>query len=230
MKFNRSTSLTVFIAAAAIFAAAAGLAQDERRKEEKPKTLTLDVYALETCPISGRKLGDDAVVKKIDGREVRFCCRGCAGAFEDEKEKYFKEIDEKLIKQQKPHYPLEKCVVAGRALEDAEDPQDVIHQGRLVRLCCPRCVERFKNDPDRYIAKLDEAIIKQQRESYPLKNCVIGGPLGSMGKPAEVIVGGTLVRFCCAGCESGFKKNPAKHLATIHEAWKKKHEDAEKKD
>jgi YHS domain-containing protein len=145
--------------------------------------------------------------------------------FEKNKDKHFAAIDQKLIERQKAHYPLDACIVSGRKLDDSDTVHDMIHEGRLVRFCCPNCPRRFNADPDRYMVRLDEAIIKQQRERYPLNTCVVAGmELGSMGEPYERIVGGTLVRFCCAGCVGGFKDNPMKHLATIRDAWRKQHE------
>lgn len=204
---------------------------DRNNTSHDRKTLTLNVYTLDTCPVSGMELGSmgDPAVREYehDGakREVRFCCPPCIDPFEKDKDKHFAAIDEKLIEQQKAHYPLDACIVSGRKLEESDTVFDMIHEGRLVRFCCPNCPRRFKADPDRYMAQLDEAIIKQQRENYPLDTCVVAGmELGSMGEPDEVIVGGTLVRFCCAGCRGGFKDNPMKHLATIREAWQKQHE------
>lgn len=197
------------------------------------KPITMNVYALDTCPVSGQELGSmgDPVVKAYDRdgakREVRFCCPPCIETFEKDKDKHFAEIDKTLIEQQKAHYPLETCLVSGRSLEDSDTIVDHIHEGRLVRFCCPGCPARFKADPDRYMVQLDEAIIKQQRERYPLDTCVVaGGKLGSMGEPDEVIVGGTLVRFCCAGCRGGFKDDPVKHLAKIRDAWRQQHDNA----
>jgi YHS domain-containing protein len=31
----------------------------------------------------------------------------------------------------------------------------VDHEGRRIYFCCPACVEKFREDPDRYLAKLD---------------------------------------------------------------------------
>lgn len=231
----KSITTILAIISIAFIAAFASIAPADNRTDEKadadPKPLTMNVYALDTCPVSGEKLGSmgDPVVKeyrtKFGMREVRFCCDGCVEPFNKELEENIKEIDEKLIEQQKAHYPLKECIVSGRSLEESDTVFDIIYQGRLVRFCCPGCPSRFMADPDRYMVRLDEAIIKQQREHYPLDTCVVaGGKLGSMGEPDDIIVGGTLVRFCCAGCRGGFKDNPMKHLATIRDAWRKQHE------
>lgn len=230
---GRTRRFGIFSAAAALaLVAGAPLVAEPKQSEDDRDTLTLNVYTLETCPISGAKLGSmgDPVIKQYehDGeqREVRFCCAGCTGGFEEDMEAKFKEIDQQLIEQQLPHYALDACPVSGRSLEDVDEPVNMIHEGRLVRFCCDRCPVRFKRDPARYMSKLDEAVIKQQRENYPLDTCVVGKmELGSMGEPHEIIVGGTLVRFCCAGCVDGFKENPADHLATIRNAWAEHHED-----
>ncbi len=63
----------------------------------------------------------------------------------------------------KADYPLKTCVVSGEELGgDMGDTVDyVYHQegkpDRLVKLCCSKCVARFKKDPAKYLKKLDEA-------------------------------------------------------------------------
>lgn len=51
---------------------------------------------------------------------------------------------------------------------------------------------------------------------YPFDSCIVSGePLGSMGEAIVQVHEGREVKFCCKGCVKGFKKDPAKHLATI---------------
>lgn len=47
-------------------------------------------YPLDTCPVSGEKLGSmgDPVVVDHGGVEVRLCCRGCLKAFNADPKKY----------------------------------------------------------------------------------------------------------------------------------------------
>jgi len=188
------------------------------------------IYPLDTCPVTGKELGSmgDPVVKmyEVEGRgerEVRFCCAGCPPKFEKDQAKYWKEIDEKIIEQQKEHYPLETCIVSGDALggdPGMGEPVDYIYRNRLVRFCCEGCISDFEAEPEKHLATLDEAIRKAEREKYPLKTCVVSGEeLGSMGAPIEVIAGNRLLLFCCKGCISEFKKEPAKAITAINEAW-----------
>ncbi len=180
-------------------------------------------YTLSTCPVSGEALGSmgDPVVKVIDGREVRFCCAMCVGRFEKNKDELFKQIDEQMIADQLPYYPMTTCAISGEPLfEDGEDIAiNRIYANRLVRLCCSMCVKEFNKDPGVYIAKIDQAAADAQRENYPLDRCMIGGKLGSMGEPSEIVLAGRLIRFCCPMCEPKVIENPSKYLSKLDQAW-----------
>jgi len=172
-----------------------------------------DLYPLDSCPVSGAKL-DEAVVKEFEGREVRFCCNNCPGGFEGDLTAAFAKLDAQLIEAQADFYPLDVCINSGASLEGREPVQFVIGN-RLVKTCCTNCQARVEADPAAFIAKLDEAVIEKQSENYPATDCPVGGELGSMGEPVNMVVGNRLVKLCCAGCERGVKKDPAKHVALI---------------
>lgn len=109
----------------------------------------------------------------------------------------------KLIAQQLPTYPLTICPVSHDSLEAMGKPLDLLHEGRLVRLCCKGCVKDFKKDPATtatILKSIDEGVIKAQKDSYPLHTCPVSGEeLGGMGEPLEVVHGTRLVRLCCKG-------------------------------
>jgi YHS domain-containing protein len=184
-----------------------------------------DPYTLDTCPISGMKLGamGEAIVKVYDGREVRFCCNGCPEKFEADMEANFKKLDAKLVENQLPYYPLTTCVVSGEPLSaNGEDvAMNMIFGNRLVRLCCKECISDFKADPAAYTAKLDAAVMAAQRESYPLDTCVVSDEElgGDMGEVIEVVVANRLVRLCCKGCKKDLLKDPASFVKTLDAAW-----------
>jgi len=194
----------------------------EAAKEEERKS---EPYTLTTCPVSGEKLGSmgDPIVMTVADREVRLCCKGCVGRIEKDPQKYLESVDSALAKQQKPYYPLATCLVTGDPLvEDGKDiAVDVIVKNRLFRVCCKGCVKDLAEKENEYFTKLDAAVVKVQRENYPLTNCVVRekSELGSMGDPIEIVVGNRLVRFCCKGCLPKFDAEPAKFLATIDAAW-----------
>lgn len=188
----------------------------------------VSIYPLDTCPVSGEKLGEmgDPVVRVYDGREVRFCCPKCVAKFEANKKKYFAEIDEKIIAQQLPLYPLLTCPVSGEPLTDAGEDigVNVVYDNRLLRFCCHKCVKTFEKSPEAYLAKVDKAIIAQQSRHYPLDVCVVSGErLGHKGEPVDRVYAGRLVRFCCKDCIVTFEKDPMKYLAKIDAAWAAEH-------
>ncbi len=55
----------------------------------KPKPYTLD-----TCIVSGDKIGSmgDAIVVVRDGREIKFCCKGCIADFDKDPAKFLAKI------------------------------------------------------------------------------------------------------------------------------------------
>ena len=55
-------------------------------------------------------------------------------------------------------YPLDVCVVSGQKLGSMGDPVVLIHKGREVKLCCAGCKGAFEKDPEKYLAKVDEAV------------------------------------------------------------------------
>jgi len=231
MTRNRFGFTALLGGACITLASAAALAQhsghDAAPNQTDPnRELKSDPYPLDTCPVSGEKLGGmgDPVVKTYDGREVRFCCNNCVKKFEADKAGYWKKIDEQIVKSQLPFYPLTTCPITGEALGGMGEPVNYVYNNRLVRFCCNNCVKKFVKDPKATLAMLDEAVIKQQMEHYPLTTCVVTDEvIGSdeAEEPVDIISNNHLVRLCCKGCIKKFEKEPATFLAKIDEAWKK---------
>ena len=175
-----------------------------------------DIYSLGTCPISGKELGPKAEKKTYDGREVRFCCGGCPGAFEKDLEASFAKLDEKMIEAQDAHYPLETCVIKGEEHALGDSPISLIVNNRLVKVCCKGCVGKAKDNAEETIATLDAAVIAKQGKAYPLEGCIVSDEkLGSMGEPIDYVVGNQLVKFCCKSCKGAFDNDPTKFLAKL---------------
>ncbi len=118
-----------------------------------------DPYPLKRCPVSGRTLGENAVVREIDGREVRFCCEDCPDRFESAKAELFAKIDAELTAAQLPDYPTDECIVTGAPMTlDRKDVSiNIIYRNRLVRVCCEDCRAQFESAPEHYLSLLDEA-------------------------------------------------------------------------
>ncbi len=212
-------TLTAFSCLAAVLM---GLAQDTVKRSGAP-------YLLDVCAVSGRALpanggevliisgNDDA---SLNGREMRFCCGGCKARFEKDPKSFIPAVDTLMIADQTPRYPNMNCVVMlDEPMPDprgpeANDCKRIIHKNRLVRLCCSKCVRRFKRNPDGYLAAIDTQAMKDQMESYPLKTCVLTDrPLGE--KPIRFMVGDRLVMTCCGGCKSKVEANPRIYVAKL---------------
>ena len=228
--FIITTSLTLLA-----WAAPSAIAQDagshDSHQHADPKQtpageLKSDPYPLDVCPVSGGKLGTmgDPVVKTIDGREVRFCCAACIDRFEADKATYWQKIDKEIVKEQMPFYPLAVCPISGEELGgEMGEPVDYVFNNRLVRFCCKSCVSKFLKDPKPMLAKLDEAVIAQQKAHYPMTTCMVSGETlgGEMGEPVERVYNNHLLRLCCKGCIKDFEKNPARFLGMLDGAWRK---------
>jgi hypothetical protein len=175
-----------------------------------------DPYTLGTCAVSGKDAwakGDPLVIIH-EGREVKTCCKNCKSKFEADPAKFLPGIDAKIIAQQDKHYPLTTCVVGGGALDSKGEPVVLVVNNRLVKLCCNGCKKKVKANPAGFIAKLDEAAIAKQNDSYNLKKCPIGGEdLGDKAK--NIVLGNRLVKLCCAGCKKKVNANPAKVFAML---------------
>lgn len=178
------------------------------------------IYPLPTCAVCGEAFDAESapVVLEDDGREIRYCAKKCEGTFKQNPSLYLKELDQSIIDDQLPFYPVSTCLVSGKAFGgDMGEPADYLYKNRLVRFCCMSCLSSFNKKPDEYVAKLDEAVIAAQLEDYPADTCpVAGGKLGGMGEPYNYVFAGRLVRFCCGGCIGGFKSNPTAALAAVY--------------
>ena len=173
-----------------------------RNVMKKRNVLALFAAALLAGPVALAALGDGAQDKA------------------EKAEKADPAVDEAaIIAVQLPSYPLTTCPISGKEIEGAEDAKDIVHEGRLVRLCCGMCKKGFAKDPAKYIAMVDAAVVKAQLATYPLETCPISGEkLGGMGEPIDYVYGTRLVRFCCKGCPKDFKKDPAKTMAVVDAA------------
>jgi len=181
-----------------------------------------DPYLLDVDAASGEALGpvDKQVILQYEGREFRFAGEKTAATFRADSAKYIQAIDEKMIAQQLPFYPLDTCVVSGEKLGgEMGEPINIVYKNRLVRFCCKGCKKAFAKDPAGQIAKIDRAVAEKQRKNYGLTTCVVsGGKLGGMGDPIDYVFGNRLVRLCCKGCTKKLTKDPLAYLAKIDAA------------
>jgi YHS domain-containing protein len=121
-------------------------------------TQQLPFYPLQTCPVSGEKLGKmgEPIDLVYRNRLVRLCCKGCKSKFLKDSGKFVTKLDAAVVAAQGPKYSLKTCVVSGEELGgEMGEPIDYVVGNRLVRLCCKGCKKKVSKDPLTYLAKLD---------------------------------------------------------------------------
>lgn len=220
-------SVLALIALAGL-APAASLAQHDGHKpaaqpaaHADAKARVGDPYPFNTCPISGMELGSmgEPPVKVYEGREVRYCCAGCFPKFERDVAASLAKLDEKIVKDQRPLYPLKTSVASGKPLP--EKPVEAVVGNRLFLLGDEAEKAALGKDPKKYLLALDQAVIEAQGKDYPLSKCPVSGEaLDSMGGPVDVVVASRLVRLCCDGCKDDVEKTPARFVAAVDAARK----------
>ena len=200
-----ATALPLAVAAALSLGPAANSSAEASEPASDPA-----LHPLATCAVSGTPLGDDTVSLRHDGRELRFCAEACKEQFGADPSAHLAALDARLLADQDALYPLETCVVSGQPLTAQGEPFAFLHGNRLVKLCCEGCRGGFEKDPTKHLATLDAAAIADQVGDYPLDTCAVTGmQLGGMGAPDDYVLGGRLVRLCCAGCRPAVADDPA---------------------
>lgn len=178
-----------------------------------------DPYPLAKCVVREAPLDETAETVFDAERDLRVCCLGCVGEFEQAYAMWIELVDERILDQQRPVYPLKECVVDGKPLDDFAE--DVVFRNRLFRLCCTDCQEELKRHPAKYFEKLNKAVIARQKAGYPLKTCLVSGqPLGP--NAVDYVVANRLIRLADAKQIAKFDETPWKYLAKLAEAAKQR--------
>lgn len=179
-------------------------------------------YMLETCAASGRPIDVKGTPQTafFNGRELKFCCGGCADFVKKSPDKFLAKVDEKLIAQQAPIYPTDKCIVAGTPLKkgDKDTGVDVMVGNRLFRVCCGKCAAKVKADPASFAGKLDALVLERAEKAYPFENCVVNEKRALGEKPKVFAIAGRPVKTCCSGCERKVRQEPLKYVSKIDAA------------
>lgn len=146
VRFVHTASVALLLAGAV----GTGIAQAQQTSK-KPRP-----YPLDTCLVSGEKLGSGGMKPHVfthEGREIKLCCKDCLKDFNKEPAKFIK----KLEAAAKP-YPLDTCLVSGEKLgSGGMTPYVFAYQGREIQLCCKDCLKDFNKEPAKFLKKLEAA-------------------------------------------------------------------------
>lgn len=114
------------------------------------------------------------------------------------------------------HYSAKECVVCGMALGAAGGPVDLVHDGKLVRVCSDVCRAKFEENPAPFMTERNSALIATQLITYPTDKCVVSeNKLDAYGAPINLLWGTRLVRVCRKTCEQQFHETPSDFIAAL---------------
>lgn len=114
-------------------------------------------------------------------------------------------------------YFLTTDAATGEALP--AKPIVAIVQDREFRFATEANRKTFEATPDKYVGKVDKAMIEILRPLYPTKVCVVSDEeLGTMGDPIDMMVGNSLIRLCCKSCVTKLEKDPAATMKLVEAA------------
>lgn len=131
-------------------------------------------------------------------------------------------IDPAHVVKEVGKYPLKVCPVSGEPLGSMGNPIVVKQDGREVQLCCKGCTKKLVAEPAKYLAKLDAAVIAQQKESYPLKTCIVSLDDLKEGETIDyAATNNQLFRLCCKMCKKELEENLEKFTGELEKARKK---------
>ncbi len=123
------------------------------RANQKP------VYPLSTCVINGEPLdaedGRDIVYRN---RLVRLSSEECEAVFLENPAEALSQLDEAVVEENLADYPAEQCVVSGEELGSHGEPVNYVIANRLVRVCCPPCIDEVEAQPANYYLESAEAV------------------------------------------------------------------------
>ncbi|HKQ48322.1 MAG TPA: hypothetical protein VJZ71_09665 [Phycisphaerae bacterium] len=155
------------------------------------------------CPVMNEAVNFYVKTESPNG-PVYFCCAMCIEKYEKNKAKY----EKKVAEQRKRVAALPKvqvtCPISGDVVDGKSSTE---HNGEMVQFCCPKCIDHFKKDPEKYRAKLAGSYTYQT--TCPISDEPIDP------KSTTTMSDGETVYFCCPKCAAKFKEEPAKYAKKL---------------
>jgi len=111
-----------------------------------------DFYPLDTCLVSGEKLGGTGVSLIYRNRLVRFSSQQHVSTFRGDTGKYIAILDQAVLEKQGPGYAKKTCAVCSKGIEgESSAPVDYLIGNRLIRVCSSKCTKDIERDPRKYM-------------------------------------------------------------------------------
>lgn len=179
----------------------------------------MDRFYLNRCPLCGSLLGSkgEAIEVEHEGRQLRFCCRGCAGRFLNDPAAALVAVDGILIADQRPYYPAGTSLIDGRPI--GADPIAFIWGNRLFLAVDERDRAAILANPSAAVRVLNQRVIEHQRPFYGMPDkCPVQGDILPNEARIDIVVANRMIRVCCSRCASVVRARPYQYLAMVEYA------------
>jgi hypothetical protein len=175
-------------------------------------------YPFTTCIATGQQLPPKPVDYVKNGRLFRLADEASKAAVDANLAAFTKKIEDAVIAQQKPTYPLQTSAVSDKPL--GVTPTTHVFGTRLILLADPTEVPTFEANPAAAVQKLDKAYIDAQFPTYPYKIDPVTkeklADLATSGKqPVKFLWGNKLILFTDAKNASEFQRTPEVYMAVL---------------
>lgn len=142
---------TGWITTAAVTLLAAGGVVSALASDEAPVPVpaTTNVVKHQTiCPVMGGEVNKNLYVD-YDGKRIYVCCKGCIETVKKDPAKYIRELEAAGVTLTKTQTT---CPVLGGKIDNKVYAD---YKGKRVYFCCSGCIQKFQNDPEKYLKKLE---------------------------------------------------------------------------
>ena len=170
-------------------------------------------FPFTTCVACNKTLPSTPVEYVKSGRLFRLDSAACQTAVDANFTAFAKKIDDAVIAQQKPTYPLTTSALSGKKL----DPSSIDHVfgTRLIRLADAAEVASFDTDPSLGTRKLNEAYIAMQLPTYPYKKDPVNKEDLAGKTPVKYLWGNKLILFTSSDSIPKFETTPDTFLTLL---------------
>ncbi len=176
----------------------------------------MDGYYLSRCAACPSLLGakGEAIDVIYDGRPLRFCCEACRVRLDTEPHAVLSGIDDAMIEDQLPHYPIDTSLIDGKPLGNR--PVNFIWGNRLFRARNEADRTRILANPAAVLRTLDKAVLAAQTPTYALpEKCPVQGDILPKDPVIDVVVANRMIRVCCGRCVRVVKARPYQYIGMV---------------
>lgn len=102
------------------------------------------------CPVTGA-IVNQAFHTDHDGKRIYFCCAACVKIYEATPRTYRERLDREGIELADAPQPQSICPIMEKPIVRTVFTD---YNGERVYFCCPPCIPRFLDDPERWLSKM----------------------------------------------------------------------------